>query len=61
MLTTTTLETISMMKKKAGYKMTDKKEGDTAAKMKEKKSDTSTGQMKKAAKYEKGSSTKTRS
>jgi hypothetical protein len=50
-----------MMKKKAGYKMTDKKESDVAAKMKDKKSDASTGQMKKAAKYEKGSSTKTRS
>ena len=50
-----------MMKKKAGYKMTDKKEGDVAAKMKVKKGDASTGQMKKAANYEKGSSTKTRS
>jgi hypothetical protein len=50
-----------MMKKKAGYKMTDKKEGPHAIKMKEKKSDASTPQMKKAAMYEKGSSTKTRS
>lgn len=49
------------MKKKSGYKMTYKKEGDVAGKMKEKRGDTSTGQMKKAAKYEKGSSTKTRS
>jgi hypothetical protein len=50
-----------MMKKKTGYKMTDKKEGDPASKMKEKKKDTSTPQMKKAAMYEKGSSKKTRS
>lgn len=50
-----------MMKKKSGYKMTAKNEGDPATRMKSKKSDTSTGQMKKAAKYEKGSSTKTRS
>ena len=54
-------ETSDMMKKKAGYKMTDKKKGPHATKMKEKKGDASTPQMKKAAMYEKGSSKKTRS
>lgn len=50
-----------MMKKKSGYMMTDKDEGTPASKMKAKKADTSTGAMKKSAKYEKGSSKKTRS
>jgi molybdate-binding protein len=50
-----------MMKKKSGYKMTDKSEGMVATRMKAKKADTSTGAMKKAAMYEKGSKNKTRS
>ena len=50
-----------MMKKKSGYTMTDKDEGMTAKKMKAKKSDTSTGAMKKSAKHEKASPKKTRS
>lgn len=50
-----------MMKKKSGYTMTDKNEGMPAKKMKAKKSDTSTGMMKKSSTYEKGSPKKTKS